>query len=84
VLYHDYKQYGSGLIPVPVEFDPASIKEEIREILDDVYAVYGQFSAWKLRNMTHSELPWQEAANTAGVISLKTMKEYFKAFIKDE
>lgn len=84
VLYREYKKYGSGLIPVPVEFNPASIDKEIRDLLDDVYAVYGQFSAWKLRNMTHSELPWVEAADTAGVISLKTMKEYFKTFIKDE
>ena len=32
--------------------------QETRDLLDEVYAVYGQFAAWKLRNMTHKEPPW--------------------------
>ena len=56
-LYHAYKSFGSGPIPRPKDFDPDVLTSEIRELLDEVYKVYGQYSAWKLRNLTHEE-PW--------------------------
>jgi uncharacterized phage-associated protein len=42
------------------------------------YLVYGQFSAWKLRNMTHDEEPWKDAHKGDIVIDLQDMKQYFK------
>ena len=45
--------------------------------MDEVYDVYGQFSAWKLRNMTHEEAPWKNAVQGQD-ISLTSMTEYFK------
>ena len=41
-------------------FDPGSIPEPAREVLDEVHTVYGQFSAWRLREMTQEEPPWRE------------------------
>jgi len=57
-LYHEYKGYGAGAIPPPPTLDFPKYAQETRELLDEVYAVYGQFAAWKLRNMTHQEPPW--------------------------
>ncbi|ADR52578.1 hypothetical protein CKC_04145 [Candidatus Liberibacter solanacearum CLso-ZC1] len=37
------------------------IDQKDRNILDDVFEFYGQFSTWKLRNMTHTEAPWKDA-----------------------
>lgn len=76
-LYHTYKEYGQGSIPAPVDIDFDRFDIETREFLDEVYSVFGQFSAWKLRNMTHEEPPWRDAG-AGEVISLQSMGDYFK------
>lgn len=78
VLYRAYKQYGAGAIPAPDGFDTSCFDLQQRELLDEVYAVFGQFSAWKLREMTHEEPTWKEAASTQGVITHKALQEYFQ------
>jgi uncharacterized phage-associated protein len=78
-LYHAYKRFGSGAIPRPKDFDPDVLTSEIRELLDEVYKVYGQYSAWKLRNLTHDEPPYQEGLKSPGaIISLDSLYRYFK------
>lgn len=79
-LYHKYKDHGAYGIPAPTNVDFSKFSSEIKEILDEVYDVYGQFSAWKLRNMTHEEAPWKNTEK-GGVISLSSMSEYFKTQI---
>lgn len=59
-LYHEYRGYGPGPIPHPGEADFSIYDAQTRELLDEIYAVYGQFSAWKLRDMTRSEPPWRD------------------------
>ncbi|MEO0985244.1 MAG: type II toxin-antitoxin system antitoxin SocA domain-containing protein [Cyanobacteria bacterium J06639_14] len=76
-LYHAYKEYGSGVIPHPEDIDFDIYTQTQQELLDDVYAVYGQFSAWKLRNMTHEEEPWK-TFNPNGTITHQSLKEFFK------
>lgn len=78
-LYHAYKQYGSGPIPTPDNFDSSKFDRSTRELLDEVYQVYGQFSAWKLRDMTHAESPWLSAYKQYPLtISHSSMQEFFK------
>ena len=59
-LYHAYKHHGSGHIPHPEDFDLSVFSKEERELLDEVYQVYGQYSAWRLRQLTHEESPWRD------------------------
>ncbi len=80
-LYHEYKGYGSASIPESENVDLSMFSDDEKELLDEVYSVYGQFSAWKLRNMTHEEQPWIEAEKYAAVISQDSMKAYFKTQI---
>lgn len=80
-LYNEYKRYGSGPIPCPTDLNYELYNSETRAFLDEVYSVYGQFSAWKLRNMTHEESPWKEVAESSGVIRRDTMQEYFKTLL---
>jgi uncharacterized phage-associated protein len=78
-LWDEFKQYGSGRIPQPEDFDASVLDEETRDLLDEIFEVYGQFSALKLRNMTHLEPPWSEAFTRPNKrISLDSMKAYFK------
>lgn len=81
-VYHDYKRYGSGVIP-RTECELEALTTEEKELLDEVYQVYGQYSAWKLRNMTHEEAPWVNAyaqgADT--VISPAAMRDFFQTLV---
>lgn len=76
-LYHEFKVYGSNPIPQPEDFDVNQFSTEQIELLKEIYEVYGQFSAWKLRNMTHSEQPWL-ATERNQVIDNALLAEYFK------
>ena len=82
-IYHKYKKNGGNLISAPLDFKPTSVfnKEQI-EFLDEVYEVFGQFSAWKLRNMTHDEPPWANNEINASEISVDEMANYFKTRVK--
>ena len=46
-------------IPAPEYVDFSKFCAEDSALMDEVYEVYGQFSAWKLRNMTHEEASWK-------------------------
>jgi uncharacterized phage-associated protein len=86
-LYRSLKQHGSEPVPAPENgIDIAAYPEDVRELLDEVYSVYGQFSASKLRNMTHQERPWLEAIaqGASKPISLQTMKEYFSTLVNGQ
>jgi len=80
-LYHEYKSNGSAGIPVPTDFEPKScLTDEERSLLDEVWDVYGQFSAWKLRDMTHEEPPWKDAPDR-GVITHEALRSYFRTLL---
>lgn len=85
-VYHEYKHYGASNIPCPEDFDATQYGEDVQDFLDEVYSVYGQFSAWKLRQMTHEEPPWKEAfENGRTRISPDAMKAFFKTLlVRDE
>jgi len=80
-LYHQYKQHGSSLIQPIDEFDTSVLSHNELELIEEVYEVFGQYSAWKLRNMTHEERPWLEHESNAEVIPKEVISEYFKTRI---
>lgn len=82
-LYHKYKQYEAGAIPVPETVDFDKYPPHVKELLDEVYNVYGQFSAWKLRNMTHEDPPWKNTL-TGGTISHTALREHFADLLTNE
>lgn len=80
-LYHSYKKYGSNRIPVPTDFKPDSLEQEEFELIEEVFEVFGQYSAWKLRNMTHEESPWLNHEANAEIIPSTEITDYFKTRI---
>lgn len=83
-LYHVFKAHGNNGLPIPEEIDLTKYSEDERELLDEVYKVYGQFSAWKLRNMSHEEAPWQQTyveGEASKEITNDVMGEFFKTLI---
>ena len=85
-LYHFYKEHGSGAIPIPYAAEAYTIfTEEVRDVLDLVHTYYGQFSAWKLRNLTHEDTSWIKAYHRGKAeISLRDMENYFKTELMEE
>ena len=77
-LYHTYKVHGRNSITVPANFDPKSLKGDEFDLIEEVFLEFGQFSAWKLRNMTHEESPWMNHEGDISLIPLIEIKEYFK------
>ncbi|MQU07685.1 Panacea domain-containing protein [Pseudomonas helleri] len=79
-LYHHYKDFGSGHIPHPVAFDLGIFTAQERELLDEAYEFYGQYSAWRLRQLTHDESPWRESYREGSnqVIHRDSMTRFFQ------
>ena len=85
-LYHKYKEYSGDALPIPFDADAYSVfTKEVYDILDMVHTYYAQFAAWKLRNLTHEEIPWIKAFRRKNPeISHESMKDYFKTQLTDE
>lgn len=81
-LFAAYAQHGRAPIPAPGNFNFDLFTDDERLLLDDVFNVYGQYSAWKLRNMTHEEPPWQNAFQRANkTITHAEMRDYFRTLL---
>lgn len=35
------------------------LDKNAKELVEDVFSIMGQYSAWKLRERTHNESPWE-------------------------
>lgn len=81
-VYHHYRDCGSSAIPVK-SVNLNDYTPEIRELLDEVNTVYGQFSASKLREMTHQEPPWKNTPQSE-TISHELMTDFFKTLVIED
>ena len=80
-LYNKFKSFGRGEIEPNFEsFDIDIFTQNQKEMLQEVYATFGQFSTWMLRNMTHKERPYVETT-IGSIINKKLLTEYFKTQI---
>lgn len=88
-LFSRFKGYKFDIIPrTEIKADLSKIDSATRKILDDVWRVYGQFTAKRLEEMTHSERPWIEARaglapeeKSNNKISQNVMREYFSSVL---
>lgn len=54
-VYNHFAKHGDTALPKETR---PSLRDDIVPFLDEIYRVFGKFSAWKLRQMTHEEAPW--------------------------
>lgn len=92
-LYKKYRDSGSN----PIDVVPADEEEaagamrqaakpftaEQADLLDDVYNTFGQFSAWRLRELSHETTCWQDAYPD-GTITHAAMKAFFETQIASD
>jgi uncharacterized phage-associated protein len=80
-IYTKYKGSGNNPLIVDSNFDETSIDEQLKEFINEIYQVFGQFSAWRLREMTHSEPTWKNTLQSKE-ITHESMLEYFSTQLK--
>ena len=76
-IYQHYKVHEANALPVPSHFNFSSLTGDEKSVIEEVYDIYGQFSAWKLRQMTHREPPWVDT-DSCEQISHASLTHYFK------
>lgn len=90
-LYGEYKEFGFS--PIEKEISQDTIKvipKKAKELLDQVWRIYGKFDAQYLEFLSHSEAPWLKARegmqlseSSSNEISLKTMKSFYTNRLKE-
>lgn len=82
-IYQRYKGYQKAALPAPECFDLQSLSLPQRQILQQIYQKYGQYSAWALRQKTHQESPWKEAWSWGpnAEISHEALTNHFKHLV---
>ncbi len=83
-VYNKYKENGDGALPVPKNVNLDKYSSQTKELLDEVYNVYGQYSAWVLSGFTHNEPPYKNAWKRKNkTIIHKELKNYFITQLHD-
>lgn len=59
-IYHEYKEYGYNHIP-QLECDAPTFSADVEDILQQVWDVYGEYTAGQLESISHQESPWINA-----------------------
>ncbi len=83
IVYAQYKDNGSSGIELENKVSIKSILKDKkqRDLLLEVNKVYGQYSAIRLMNMTHSEPPWS-TTKLNYEITHKKLRDYFITRLK--
>jgi len=84
-LYFKFNKFGFKPIEINLNKDVENkLAKEDKELIEEVWRVYGKCDAEYLEFLTHSELPWQKAREgldlaepSSNEIDLDLMKEYY-------
>jgi uncharacterized phage-associated protein len=86
-VWNKYKEFGIKSIPMPSKIP--FFEKPTQDLLDEVWNIYGQFSAKRLEEITHNESPWLDARNGVAEyassekeIPQLSMKIYYSAKLK--
>ena len=69
-LYRKYKRNGGSIITQ--KSDVPDFDEDIKDILEQVWEVYGGFTGNQLESITHQEAPWIEARGNCSPVEICT------------
>lgn len=91
-LWNCLKEFGyCDLSTESIPHKTKDIDEETCNFLESVWNTYGEFSGFRLENLTHSEDPWKSARIGFGefepsnnIISNKSMIEYYGQLISGD
>ena len=85
-LYQKYKSYGWSNIPKNTDFLPLMFNFDEIDVLNQVWDVYGKYTANELEMISHKESPWIHARKGLAAYSSSSNviedKEIFRFFVK--
>ena len=83
-LYAKYADYGFD--PIPAKEKAPDFTADVEDVLNQVWDVYGHYSADELESMTHQESPWQKARQGKGPLDISSAKisdkDMFECYVK--
>lgn len=89
-LWAEYRDHSWNPIPFPTDFDETHYSVEERNFLNEIWEVYGKFTAKYLENLTHEEAPWIEARGETPEgeycdtpISRSTMADFYSEYVNN-
>ncbi len=77
-VYHVLKNFGNQ--PVKISSPTKEVSHEAGLLLEDIWSVYGKFSAHELVNITHNHLPWRrvyESEDENNEITNESLKQFY-------
>ncbi|MBD2637176.1 SocA family protein [Limnothrix sp. FACHB-881] len=77
-IYVQYKDFGRNSLPENKDFNPEKIDSDTRDLIDEVYSVFGKYTGTVLANLTHQEKPWTSTEKDCA-IAHDLMRDYFKS-----
>lgn len=85
-VYHRFKHYGFSNIPQNKN-DKVVFDEDVENVLNQVWEVYGGYNGNELESMTHQEDPWKNARKGLSPIEPSTNiisdKDIFTFYLKE-
>jgi uncharacterized phage-associated protein len=86
-IWNTFKTWGYCAIePNECPGDVSNLSADQADLLERVWDTYGQYDAFQLENITHTEKPWIEARNgfdalapSDTVISDDSMRDYYRS-----
>jgi uncharacterized phage-associated protein len=81
-VYNHFKGHGKGAIVLNAAIEEIELNsDEQEDMFHQVMGEYGKFSAIRLMEMTHNEIPWK-STNISNIIDAELMKKYFKTLVE--
>ncbi len=82
VLRKTFGAFEKNAIPAPGEIDFDIYSQQEKELIYKVYSVYGEHTAYYLRQLTHEHPIWHEAfSSPTAIITQEKMEGFFKSII---
>ena len=75
-LYDSLKKFGNNAV-IFTDDSVVKMNKKQRDLIDAIFNQIGQYSAWKLVEMTHSEDPWK-SVNLQEEITKESLSAFFK------
>lgn len=84
ILFDYYKKYGPLALPKPIGLDLEIYSSDVRELLDKIHSIYGQYAAWRLQWILEEERALEEHFNIYhGIIETSDLEISFIQLLKD-
>lgn len=83
-VYHKFKTAENQPIPKPSNDDYKKFDAKLNQFLENVWSLFGKFSAAKLVQMSHDHKPWKDAIeDNREVITKQEIYDYYKSAFQE-